>query len=195
LLVGQAAAETLVEHSAETRLQLDFAVGDAAIRKVLPPGWDTDVATSGGAKDCNLRMIFIDRIDVTAPDDAAKGTRQLVYLEVPIRSAPGRAPAHDHRWRDRGLKDAPGPFGVYKAAVSHRMERSTPLPPGADPNRRELDFTAANGEHMELHLKPIARRRLQGRRGEIKFFSGKSGASTRSARSPRVSIRAQCDRS
>ena len=61
--VAQARAETLVEHSVETRLQIDFAVADAAIRKVLPAGWETDVATVGGAKDCNLRMIFIDRLD------------------------------------------------------------------------------------------------------------------------------------
>src|SRR5579871_5077655 len=50
--------------------------------QVLPAGWDTDVATSGGAKDCNLRMIFIDRIDVNGPDGAPKGTSQLVIIEV-----------------------------------------------------------------------------------------------------------------
>ena len=70
--MARARAETLIEHSAETRLQIDFAVADAAIKKVLPAGWETDVATAGGAKDCNLRMIFIDRFDVTGPDDAAK---------------------------------------------------------------------------------------------------------------------------
>jgi hypothetical protein len=173
LLVRQAPAETLVEHSAETRLQLDFAVGDAVIRKVLPPGWDTDVATSGGAKDCNLRMIFIDRIDVTAPDDAAKGTNQLVYLEVPVKN-PGAGLAG--RMIIDGVtadsRDVPGPFGVYKAAVSHRMERSTAAAAGAPIQTIEnWDFTAANGEHMELHLKyerGVARKGG----GEIKFFSG-----------------------
>ena len=84
-LVRPAIAESFIENSAEVRLQLDFAVADAAIRKVLPAGWETDVATSGGAKDCNLRMIFIDRVDVTGPDNAARGTNQLVYLEVPVK--------------------------------------------------------------------------------------------------------------
>src|SRR6516162_5349681 len=85
VFIRTAAAESLSEHSAEVRLQLDFAVNDAAIRKVLPTGWETDVATSGCAKDCNLRMIFIDRIDVTGPDNAPKGSGQVVILEVPVK--------------------------------------------------------------------------------------------------------------
>ena len=173
LLMRQAAAETLVETSAEIRLQLDFAVSDAAVHKVLPPGWDTDVATSGGAKDCNLRMIFIDRIDVNGPDGAAKGTSQLVIIEVPVKK-PGSDLAG--RMIIGGItadpKDAPGPFGVYRGAVAHRMERSTAALPGAPIQTVEhWEFTAGNGERMELHLKyerGIARKGG----GDVKFFSG-----------------------
>src|ERR1700722_6476343 len=87
LPLAPARAQTLVKRSAESRLQIDFAVADAAIKKVLPAGWETDVATAGGAKDCNLRMIFIDRSDITAADGAPKGTSQLVYLEVPVKKS------------------------------------------------------------------------------------------------------------
>jgi hypothetical protein len=83
-LAAPSQAQTLLEHSAETRLQLDFVVADAALKTFLPAGWETDVATAGGAKDCNLRMIFVDRSDVTGPDGAPKGASQLVYLEVPV---------------------------------------------------------------------------------------------------------------
>jgi hypothetical protein len=173
LIIRQAAAETLVESSAETRLQLDFAVSDAAVHKVLPAGWDTDVATSGGAKDCNLRMIFIDRIDVNGPDGAAKGTSQLVILEVPVKK-PGSDLAG--RMIIAGVtadpKDAPGPFGVYRAAVSHHMERSTVAPAGVPIQTVEhWEFTAANGEHMEVHLK-YERGAARKGGGEVKFFSG-----------------------
>ena len=73
-LATQAGAQTLVEHSAEVRMQLDFAVPDAALRKFLPAGWEPVVATSGAAKDCNLRMIFIDRVDITGADGAPTGS-------------------------------------------------------------------------------------------------------------------------
>jgi hypothetical protein len=173
VLARPAAAETLVETSAETRLQLDFAVSDAALHKVLPAGWDTDVATSGGAKDCNLRMIFIDRIDVNGPDGAPKGTSQLVIIEVPVKKPAAQLAGRmiiDGVTADP--KDAPGPFGVYHAAVAHRMERSTVANPGEPIQTVEgWAFTAANGEHMELHLKY---ERGVARKGgsDIKFFSG-----------------------
>src|SRR5207237_10326688 len=76
-----------VEHIAETRMQLDFQVPDSALRKMLPAGFEPNVSTSGAAKDCNLRMIFIDRVAVTKQDGSPvdNGTGQLVYLAIPIK--------------------------------------------------------------------------------------------------------------
>jgi hypothetical protein len=166
-------AETLLEHSAETRMQVDFVVADAALKTFLPAGWETDVATAGGAKDCNLRMIFVDRSDITGPDGAPKGTSQLVYLEVPVKK-PGANLAG--RMVIDGLtadaKDAPGPFGVYKAAASHRLERSTIGAAGQPIQTAEnWEFTGPGGERIELHVKyerRVARRGM----GELKLFSG-----------------------
>jgi hypothetical protein len=165
-----AIAETLIERSAETRMQLDFVVADAALKKYLPAGWETDVATSGGAKDCNLRMIFVDRSDITGPDGAPKGTSQLVYLEVPVKKGELAG-----RMVMGGLtadaKDAPGPFGVYRAATSHRMERSTIAPAGQPIQTAEdWEFAGPNGERMELHLK-YERRAARRGSGELKLFS------------------------
>ncbi len=153
---AQANAETFVEHSAEVRMQLDFVVPDAALRKFLPAGFEPNVATQGAAKDCNVRMIFIDRVDITKADGspADKGTNQLVYLAVPIKQTAtntlGQMLIH-------GLtadpKDAPGPFGVYQLATTHRME-----------------FAAASGERMEVHLK-YERAAARKTSNEVKFFS------------------------
>jgi hypothetical protein len=165
-------AETLLEHSAETRMQLDFVVADAALKAFLPAGWETDVATAGGAKDCNLRMIFVDRSDITGPDGAPKGTSQLVYLEVPVKK-PGANLSG--RMVMGGLtadaKDAPGPFGVYKAASGHRMERSTAGAAGQPIQTTEnWEFSGPNGERMELHVK-YERRVARRGAGEIKQIS------------------------
>jgi hypothetical protein len=171
-LAARANAETLLEHSAETRMQLDFAVSDAALKRFLPAGWETDVATAGGAKDCNLRMIFVDRSDITGPDGAPKGTSQLVYLEVPVKKTGGNLAG---RMVMGGLtadaKDAPGPFGVYRVAASHRMERSTTEVAGQPIQTAEnWEFAGANGERMELHLK-YERRVARRGTGELKLFS------------------------
>ena len=168
----QARAETFVEHNAEFRMQLDFVVPDAALRKFLPAGWEPNVATQGPAKDCNLRLIFIDRIDITRADGQPTGSSRLVYLAVPVKQG-GSASAG--QMIIAGLttnpKDAPGPFGNYELATSHRMERSVAGGTAKETMMEEhWEFAAASGERLEVHLKY---ERAPARKGsnEVKFFS------------------------
>jgi hypothetical protein len=167
---GPANAETLVQQSSEARMQLDFHVPDAALQSMLPAGWEPSVATQGAAKDANLRMIFIDRINVTAPDGAPAGSGQMVYLAIPIKQASTNTVAQMLIYGLTGdPKEAPGPFGVYQLATSYHMQRSTVAAP-APQTSEAWSFTAANGEHMELNLKydrGIGRRASN----ETKFFS------------------------
>ena len=170
--VRVANADTLVENSAEFRFQLDFHVNEAALQKLLPSGWEQVIATQGPAKDANLRMIFIDRVDITGPDGApaGKGSNRLVYLAIPIKQAAPNPVAQMLIFGLTGeVKEAPGPFGVYLPATTHHMERSTAADAQAQ-TTEQWEFTAARGEHMELHLKYD---RGVGRKAsnETKFFS------------------------
>ena len=149
-------AETFVEHNAEFRMQLDFVVPDAALRKFLPAGWEPNVATQGPAKDCNVRLIFIDRVDITNAEGNPTGTSRLVYLAVPVKQTSGGSGAG--QMIIAGLttepKDAPGPFGNYEVATSHRMERSLAAGSGKDAVMEEnREFAAASSERLEVHLK------------------------------------------
>jgi hypothetical protein len=172
-VIDLANAETLVEHSAEVRMQLDLVVTPAALKALLPDGWEPFVATSGAAKDCNIRLIFVDRVDITGPDGAPVGTNQMVYLASPIKKSGTNEMAGqmvvDGITAD--AKDAPGPFGVYQAATSYRVERSTHAAPGQPiQNEENWEFTAGDGEHMELHLtyeRGVARKLGS----DTKFFS------------------------
>jgi hypothetical protein len=153
-LAIQANAETLLEHSAEVRMQLDFVVPDAALKSFLPAGWEPNVLTSGTAKDCNLRMIYIDRVDVTKPDGAPAGSDRLAYLAIPIKQPSTNTLGQMLIF---GLttdpKQAPGAFGVYVPAEKHSMERTTRGSAGAPPVTEEhWEFAAPSGEHMEVRL-------------------------------------------
>jgi hypothetical protein len=169
---GQASSETFVEQNAEFRMQLDFVVPDAALRKFLPAGWEPAIATQGPAKDCNLRMIFIDRVDITAQDGTPTGTSRLVYLAVPVKQT-GTTTAG--QMIIAGLtsepKDAPGPFGNYEAATIHSMSRSLAAGTGKPVQMEEhWEFVAASGERLEVRL---TYERGPARKGsnEVKFFS------------------------
>ena len=175
LLVGavqSAGADTLVENSAEFRFQLDFHVNDAALQKLLPAGWETVIATQGPAKDANLRLIFIDRIDITRADGQPTGSSRLVYLAVQVKQGGSTSAG---QMIIAGLttdpKDAPGPFGNYELATSHRMERSVASGTAKETTMEEhWEFAAASGERLEVHLKY---ERAPARKGsnEVKFFS------------------------
>ena len=67
-LPREAAAQTPVEQSEEARFQLDVHVPDAALAPMIPPGFTLNVATQGAAKDANVRVVFIDRVTINAPD-------------------------------------------------------------------------------------------------------------------------------
>ncbi len=173
-LISQASAQTFVEHSAEVRMQLDFVVPDAALKKFLPAGWEPNVATSGAAKDCNLRMIFIDRVDITKQDGspATPGSNQLVYLAIPIKQASTNT---NGQMLIFGLtadpKDAPGAHGVYVHANSHRMERSTSGSAGKETLTEETwEFAAPSGERLDVRLK-YERAAARKTSNEVKFFS------------------------
>lgn len=172
-LSAAANAQTLREYSAEVRMQLDLAVSPAALKALLPDGWEPFVATSGPAKDCNVRLIFVDRVDINRPDGAPAGTEQMVYFASPIKKAGSNDMAGQMviDGITANAKNAPGPFKVYQAATSYRVERSTHAAAGgAIENEETWDFTGADGEHLSLHLtyeRGVARKLA----AESKFFS------------------------
>ena len=172
-LTAAAHAQTLREFSAEVRMQLDLAVSPAALKALLPDGWEPFVATSGAAKDCNVRLIFVDRVDINRPDGAPAGTEQMVYFASPIKKAGSNDMAGQMviDGITANAKNAPGPFKVYQAATSYRVERSTHAAAGgAIENEETWDFTGADGEHLSLHLtyeRGVARKLA----AESKFFS------------------------
>src|SRR4051812_8868754 len=83
LLHAQAQA---IEVSNETRFQLDLQVPTAPVTALLPAGFTLNVSTQGASKDCNLRMIFVDRYTINGPDGkpVGKGSSRLVYLNAPV---------------------------------------------------------------------------------------------------------------
>ena len=123
---GISRAQTVVEHGAEHRLQLDFHVPDAALAAFLPADWKPNIATSGPAKDANIRVIFIDRVAVTDALGklAGKGASRLVYLAVPVNGPAGAAGQMVIGGLVSDAADAPGPFGNYMAASASSVQRS-----------------------------------------------------------------------
>ena len=76
--------------------------------------------TQGGAKDCNLRVIFIDRVTINGPDGrpVGKGSNRLVYLAAPVKDSTGENVQLIIGGLTEDPADAPGPFGNYLLATT-----------------------------------------------------------------------------
>ena len=171
-----AGAQTLVEHSAEARFQLDLQVPDAALMEFLPPGWTLNVSTRGPAKDANLRAIFIDRLTINDADGVPRGstgTNRLVYLTAPATNPEGENVQLVIGGLTEDPEDAPGPFGVYQLATTHVMERSSTSGVGPVSDSQDWVFEAETGEHLEMHIE--YERGVGNRRAprEVKFYSAR----------------------
>lgn len=182
LLIGLAAfvsAETLVEYSSEARFQLDLHVPDAALMKFFPDGWTMNVAAQGPAKDANLRAVFIDRTTINGPDGkpvGSRGSSRYVYLVAPAKDPSGALVQLVIGGLTEDPTDAPGPFGVYLPAATHSMLRSTSAGIGPEMESQDWVFSAATGEHLELHIKYEKGVGNKTPLTEVKFYSAKNPA-------------------
>ena len=172
-----ARTQTLLESSAEARFQLDFHVPDAALMAMLPPGFTLNVATQGAAKDANIRVIFVDRMTVNGADGkpVGKGSSRLVYLASPVKDPAGANAQLVIGGITDNPADAPGPFGNYLLATTHRMQRSTAASDkGAVTDSQDWVFQAASGEHLELHIEYEHGVGNRGNAADVKFYSAKN---------------------
>lgn len=170
-------AQTTVEQSTEARFQLDLQVPDAALQEFLPTGWTLNVSTRGAAKDANLRAIFVDRLTINDPDGARlgpTGSNRLVYLAAPMTNPAGENVQVVIGGLTEDPADAPGPFGVYLAATTHVMERTSSSADGPVLDSQDWVFEAGTGEHLEMHI--TYERGVGNRRPprDVKFYSAKT---------------------
>lgn len=188
LLPGVSRAQTLVESSLEARFQLDLAVPQAAIMRMVPAGWATNVSAQGAAKDANLRVIFIERMTINDAEGrpVGDGSNLLVYLTVPVTDPSGAAVQLVIGGITADPADAPGPFGVYLSATTHTLRRTTTSGVGPILETQDWVFTAASGERLEMHIsfeRGVANR---GAAREVRFYSATDRSSYEISRQQQV---------
>ncbi len=172
-VAGAAQAQSpVLEQASEYRFQLDLHVNDAALAKMLPAGWEPSVAATGPAKDCNVRLIFIDQINITGPDGKVlgKGSNRLAYLAVPVKQAGGTATGQMIIGGISENDAQPDGFGVYLKATATTASRTTSATAGLVQVTEDWTFTAAGGEQLQMHVK-YARGAAGKGGGETKFYN------------------------
>lgn len=174
-LPATAAAQTPIETSSEAQFQIDLKVSDAVLKTYLPAGFTSAVATQGPAKDCNLRILFIDRVTINGMDGKPLGSNRTVYLAAPVKDASGNASQLILGGLTDDPTNAPGPFGNYLLATTHDMHRTTTQgASGPVIDTQDWVFTAKSGEHFELHIKYERGNGPLRKATDVRYYSAKS---------------------
>jgi hypothetical protein len=166
LLAAPALAQApgpVVEQSNEYRFQLDLQVSQAALNKFLPAGWESAAAAQGAAKDCNLRLIFIDRVNVQGGDNRVlpPGKDIVVYLEAPVRQISNGSGGGGGTGRMvlAGISEndsaTAATFGTLVKAAKVSTARSIATAGGRTVVTEDWDLTGTGGEHASLHVKYV----------------------------------------
>jgi hypothetical protein len=172
-----APAGAVAEQSNEYRFQIDLQVNQAALNKALPAGWESAAATQGAAKDCNLRLIFIDRVNVQ--DGAGRmlppGKDTVVYLEAPVRqTVVAGAPPVTGRMVLAGISGndsaTAGTFGALVKATRVATSRTIATTDGKTTVSEDWDLTGDGGEHARLHVKYV-RGPANRAAADVRFFN------------------------
>jgi hypothetical protein len=172
-----AQSQTVVESSNETRFQLDLQVPDAALKSFFPTGFTSTPAAQGPAKDCNLRVVFIDRTTIKGPDGKilGKGSNRLVYLVAPVKDPSGANVQLVIGGLTQDPADVPGPFGNYLLATTHDMRRFTVNGvAGAKNETQDWTFAAKSGERIEFHITYELGTGSPSKPADVKFYSAKN---------------------
>ena len=141
---------TVVEKSNDYRFQLDFQVNQAALNKILPAGWESVVSAQGPAKDCNIRLIFVERGNIVGPDNRVlgKGKDVLAFLEAPVRQTGGTATG---RMILAGIS-ANNPGAKMLAGRTSNVSRSRSAQNDNVTVTEDWELVAASGERLQMHV-------------------------------------------
>ena len=148
----RALAQTVTEWSAEQRCTLSVHVDDAALQKLMPPGWTIAPSTAPGNPGGNVTVSFIDRtivFDGQGKQYRAGSSRYIVFT-VPARNAEGVA----NNVIISGLSpEGAGAYGVNLTATTSRVQKS--LATQAEENARveeRWEYAADSGDRVDLQI-------------------------------------------
>ena len=125
---------------------------DAALQRLVPPGWTSAPSSAPGNRGANLTVTFIERQVVL--DGQGKqyraGTSRYIVMVAPARNSAGEANAVVVT----GLSpEGPGAYGVNLTAVVSTVTRSSTAQAEESGRTEEhWEFAAASGERVELQV-------------------------------------------
>jgi len=145
-------AETLSSNDVEVRTTLTFKVSDAAVKKMLPAGWELNSPAAGPTKGFNLAIALINQTLTQDPDGKPLAPHSYVVLNTPAKKS-GTDIAGGMAFGGFITREAaPGAYGVYtpaKVAVDRRQRTEAD---GKTSIEEDWSVQAEDGSALEIQI-------------------------------------------
>jgi len=170
------AAEKHVGGNVDMRTTLAFKAPDAGVRKLLPEGWDLDVADSGPAKDINLRLTFIDRLTAQDAEGKALDPVRVTTLSIPAKKTGSEIRGTMlFRIYSSSAGGVPGPYGVSVQA-STNVERTVRMDTaGTTTVEESWEVRSQDGDSIQLQMQYVRGTMTTGKAEQMMYSAAKPG--------------------
>jgi hypothetical protein len=146
-------SEKFVGTQADIRTVLHFKVSDAAIKKLLPAGWEVDSPASGPYNGVNFRMTFIDRLLSRDPEGKPSTPLRYVVWAIPAKKtgaeAQGTMIGGGFASHPSG---APGAYGSYVKAEANVERKIRTDAAEISSVEESWEFRAGDGDEIEFQI-------------------------------------------
>lgn len=147
--------EKLSSNDVETRTVLAYKVSDAAVQKVLAPGWEINAPIAGPSKGFNLAVVLVNQTMTQDPDGQALPARTYIVFAAPVKKTGTDMAATMVFGGFMSHEGAPGAYGVYDPAKVTLERRQHTEPDGKTVIAETWEARADNGSAIEVQLQLV----------------------------------------
>lgn len=171
LLPGVALAqEKLSGTNQDTRIGLAFKVSDATLRKLLPPGWESNPPTTGPARGANLNVVLVDSVSAQDPEGKPATPNRGIAIVLPAKKTGSDAAGPMVIAGMFAPHYAPGAYGVFLPA---KVSIDRKLHSDAEGKATVEETWDVRGEGHSIHFRIAYVRGTPARsKSEAKVYSG-----------------------
>src|SRR5438067_7611249 len=150
------AQEKAAGSNVDTRLAMSFKVSDAAVRKLVPDGWEISPASSGPSQGANLNVTIVNMLTAYDADGKPATPYRGVAFVVPVKKKGSDATVPMVAAGLFTSNYAPGAYGVFLPARITVDKKTRIELDGTTTVDESWELRADGGHSLEIHVQYVA---------------------------------------
>jgi hypothetical protein len=163
--------EKLSSNDLETRTTLTFKVSDAALQKMLAPGWEANSPADGPSKGFNLAVVLINQTATQDPDGKPLPARTYIALAAPVKKTGTDVAGSMAIGGFTSHEGAPGAYGVHAPAKIALDRGQHTEPDGKTLIRETWEARGDDGSAIEVRVEFVRGIANRSSKMEAKVYS------------------------